>query len=137
LFLAYQVVETVLPQILAGEHVQLRAGRALGEDSTIDGNLSVRVHQLLSHASRATFFTYMALKHSCERFALFLGRSPEMDCSGGITRSISVLTSRVAAIDDQKQYHDRIEQDINSLQVRLIAAEHHFVHLARNIVRQG
>lgn len=41
----------------------------------------------------------MALKYPGEGFALFLGRPPEMNSSGGIAGAITVLSSRIAIID--------------------------------------
>lgn len=35
----HHVIETVRPERLARKHVQLQAGRALGEDRAVDGDL--------------------------------------------------------------------------------------------------
>ena len=43
--------------------------------------------------------TYMALKHPSKCFALFWGRPPEMNSSGGIASAITVLSPRIAIID--------------------------------------
>ena len=92
----HHVVQAVLPQRLAREHVQLRAGRALREDGRIDSDLP---HQLSARAARINNReekrTYVALEDTRERLALLGRRPPKVHRARRVNRAVAVLPSRV------------------------------------------
>ena len=92
---AHHVIQTILPERLARQHIKLLAGCTLGEDGAVDSNLRQSLDEVTLHIDS----TYVALQDAGIGLNHLGRRSVEDNRPSSVARPVQVLPSGVAVIN--------------------------------------